>query len=146
MSVGLLIDATRCIGCQACAEACKEENHLPPAAEPHLTAYTWTDLLPKCTCEFLLDYEDEDENAEESAGRKKKKPWRYRWPDEVRDEVLARLLKLNAKRAKEEQLVSPSTPTSASTIRPKHSRKPKSTGVTPAQPELLPPAQGDLFG
>ena len=32
----------------------------------------------------------------------KKKPWRYRWPDEVRDEVLARLLALNAERAVEE--------------------------------------------
>ena len=26
-----------------------------------LTAYGWTDLLPKCTCEFLLDYEDESD-------------------------------------------------------------------------------------
>jgi len=32
----------------------------------------------------------------------KKKPYRYRWPDEVRDEVLALLLELNAQRAKEE--------------------------------------------
>jgi hypothetical protein len=70
-----------------------------------LTAYGWTDLLPKCTCEFLLDYEDEEsESAEESGGRKKKKPWRYRWPDEVRDEVLARLLKENAKRAEQERI------------------------------------------
>jgi hypothetical protein len=71
-----------------------------------LTAYGWTDLLPKCTCEFLLDYEDDESEsgAEEAGGRKKKKPWRYRWPDEVRDEVLARLLKLNAERAEEERL------------------------------------------
>jgi hypothetical protein len=70
-----------------------------------LTAYGWTDLLPKCTCEFLLDYEDEEsESGEESSGRKKKKPWRYRWPDEVRDEVLARLLKENAKRAEQERI------------------------------------------
>jgi len=34
--------------------------------------------------------------------RQKKKPWRYRWPDEVRDEVLARLLTLNATRHAEE--------------------------------------------
>jgi hypothetical protein len=69
-----------------------------------LTAYGWTDLLPKCACEFLLDYEDDESESatEESGGRKKKKPWRYRWPDEVRDEVLARLLKLNAERAEEE--------------------------------------------
>lgn len=31
-------------------------------------------------------------------------PWRYRWPDEVRDDVLARLLERNAKRAEEERL------------------------------------------
>ena len=30
---------------------------------------------------------------------KKRKPWRYRWPDDIRDEVLGRLLSLNAERA-----------------------------------------------
>jgi hypothetical protein len=60
-----------------------------------LDAYGWTDI--KTDCEFLLDYEiDEEEWGD------KKKPWRYRWPDEVREEVLARLLELNAERAKEE--------------------------------------------
>ena len=29
-------------------------------------------------------------------------PWRYRWPDDIRDEVLARLLALNAERYAEE--------------------------------------------
>lgn len=29
-------------------------------------------------------------------------PWRYRWPDSVRDEVLARLLALNADRYEQE--------------------------------------------
>jgi hypothetical protein len=56
-----------------------------------LDAYGWRDILTDC--EFLLDYEiDEEEWGD------KKKPWRYRWPDEVRDEVLARLLELNADR------------------------------------------------
>ncbi len=60
-----------------------------------LYAYGWEDI--STDCEFLLDYEiDEEEWGN------KKKPWRYRWPDEVRDEVLARLLELNAERAKEE--------------------------------------------
>jgi hypothetical protein len=60
-----------------------------------LDAYDWTDIQP--TCEFLLDYEiDEEEYAN------RKKPYRYRWPDEIRDEVLARLLELNAARAAEE--------------------------------------------
>lgn len=60
-----------------------------------LDAYGWTDI--PTDCEFLLDYEID----EETWGRKKK-PYRYRWPDDVHDEVLARLLELNAKRAAEE--------------------------------------------
>jgi hypothetical protein len=68
-----------------------------------LNAYGWTDLNP--TCEFLLDYEDEEDDDDENPSKKKrKKPWRCRWPDEIRDEVLARLLKLNAERAEEEKL------------------------------------------
>jgi hypothetical protein len=66
-----------------------------------LDAYGWTDLKP--TCEFLLDYEDEADD-EEGGGRPRKKPWRYRWPDDFRDEVLARLLELNKQRAEQEQL------------------------------------------
>ena len=62
-----------------------------------LKAYGWTDI--RTECEFLLDYEID----EETWGRKKK-PWRYRWPDDIRDEVLARLLALNAKRAEEERM------------------------------------------
>ena len=60
-----------------------------------LKAYGWSDI--KNDCEFLLDYE-----IEENEWGEKKKPWHYRWPDEVRDDVLARLLELNAERAKEE--------------------------------------------
>jgi hypothetical protein len=68
-----------------------------------LDAYGWTDLRP--TCNFYLDYEEED--TEDDAKLKKgKKPWRYRWPDEIRDEVLARLLALNRQRAQEEALTS----------------------------------------
>jgi len=33
-----------------------------------------------------------------------KLPWRYRWPDDVRDDILARLLALNAQRAEIERL------------------------------------------
>ena len=62
-----------------------------------LDAHGWTDI--PTDCEFLLDHEVD----EEESGRRKK-PWRYRWPDEVRDEVLARLLELNAQRAAEEAL------------------------------------------
>jgi hypothetical protein len=64
-----------------------------------LDAYGWTDIRPRC--EFILDYED-DEEATPGKVSKKKKPWRYRWPDDIRDEVLARLLALNTQRAREE--------------------------------------------
>jgi hypothetical protein len=60
-----------------------------------LHTYGWTDI--PADCEFILDYEDEEEST------RRKKPWRYRWPDEVRDEVLARLIELNAQRAATEE-------------------------------------------
>lgn len=82
-----------------------------------LDAYGWTDIATEC--EFLLDYEiDEDEWGN------KKKPYHYRWPDEVRDEVLARLLELNAARAKEEARAGASTSKKGSvkaTTRPRKS-------------------------
>jgi hypothetical protein len=67
-----------------------------------LRAYGWDDLADKATCEFLLDYEEEENDDPRAKKSKKKKPWRYRWPDEFRDEVLARLLELNEQRHKEE--------------------------------------------
>ena len=60
-----------------------------------LDAYGWSDIPTEW--KFLLDY-----GIDEEEWGNKKKPWRYRWPDEVRDEVLARLLELNAERANEE--------------------------------------------
>ena len=60
-----------------------------------LDAYGWTDI--PTDCDFLLDYE-----IDEATWGRKKKPYRYRWPDSIRDEVLARLLALNAERAAEE--------------------------------------------
>ena len=60
-----------------------------------LDAYGWTDI--PTDCDFLLDYD-----IDEATWGRKKKPYRYRWPDSVRDEVLARLLALNAERAAEE--------------------------------------------
>ena len=86
-----------------------------------LDAYGWTDIPTEC--EFLLDYEiDEEEWG------KKKKPWRYRWPDPVRDEVLGRLLELNAQRAAEERR---SGATAKAGQRPKRSSKRSSEGSPP---------------
>ena len=60
-----------------------------------LDSYGWTDIPTDCA--FLLEYE-----IDEATWGRKKKPYRYRWPDSVRDEVLVRLLALNAERASEE--------------------------------------------
>ena len=61
-----------------------------------LDVYGWQDIATDC--EFLLDYP-----IDEAEWGNRKKPYRYRWPDDVRDEVLARLLELNAERAAQER-------------------------------------------
>jgi len=97
-----------------------------------LDAYGWTDLKP--TCEFLLDYEEEDDE-DEAGGKKskKKKPWHYRWPDDFRDEVLARLLELNRQRAEQERL---SGAAAEGTASPKRARK-VTRGKPSDQPEMF---------
>ena len=47
MPAALLIDTTRCIGCNACAEACKQANALPGDIDADLTARTWTVVREK---------------------------------------------------------------------------------------------------
>jgi hypothetical protein len=56
-----------------------------------LNVYGWDDI--PTDCEFIADYEVEEG---------KTIPWKYRWPDKVHDEVLARLLELNQERYEEE--------------------------------------------
>ena len=60
-----------------------------------LDAYGWADI--PTDCEFLLDYQ-----IDEATRGRKRRPYRYRWPATVRDDVLARLLALNAGRASPE--------------------------------------------
>ena len=68
----------------------------------------------------------------------RRKPYRYRWPDDIRDEVLARLLELNAERAAEEAR----TRTAASAGRPMTEcwrprtadRRPRAPGRTEVRP------------
>jgi hypothetical protein len=62
-----------------------------------LNAYGWHDIPTDCV--FLPDTAIDEEDTYD-----KKKPYRYRWPDDIRDEVLARLLRLNAERARAETL------------------------------------------
>ena len=87
-----------------------------------LRAYGWDDIPTEC--EFLLDYEiDEEEWGN------KRKPYRYRWPDDVRDEVLARLLALNGERAAAEQR--------SGAAAAKRGRRARRKVAVPAQMEVL---------
>ena len=84
-----------------------------------LDAYGWTDI--PTDYDFLLDYE-----IDETTWGTKKKPYRYRWPDEVRDEVLARLLALNAERTAEEGREGKKSTTRrlSTTVRPRTAAEP----------------------
>ena len=62
-----------------------------------LDVYGWSDVPIRC--EFLLDHQ----SAEDDTASRRRKPYRYRWPDAVRDEVLARLMELNTARADKER-------------------------------------------
>jgi hypothetical protein len=64
-----------------------------------LDAYGWKDLWP--VCDFIPEFEEEEPEGESARSDKR---YRYRWPDEIRDEVLARLLALNQERYQEEAL------------------------------------------
>ena len=68
-----------------------------------LDAYGWEDLATDC--EFFLDFE-----IDEATWGSKKKPYRLRWPEKVHDEVLARLIALNAERAALEGLAEEELP------------------------------------
>ncbi len=59
-----------------------------------LTAYGWDDI--PCECDFFRDYGSEGDVDVP------KRFWRYRWPDEVSDKVLGRLIELNAERKEAE--------------------------------------------
>jgi hypothetical protein len=61
-----------------------------------LDAYGWHDLQP--VCDFFPEFEDDEESDEAESGRERTKKFRYRWPDEIHDKVLARLLALNQRR------------------------------------------------
>jgi len=99
-----------------------------------LEAYGWHDIAEQARCEFLLDYEDEDDNGDDGRARRRKKPWRYRWPDDIRDEVLARLLALNAKRAEEERLAgSADAATKVKKQKPRKGRKKNSNAAPPVE-------------
>jgi hypothetical protein len=120
-----------------------------------LAAYGWPDIDP--TCVFALDYLDTDPDdlppeaaervasgdlffptADEAAAfgslvstGKRKLPWRYKWPEGIHDEVLARLLDLNQKRYEAEILggVKPKTPSTKKAKRPRNKPTPGIPGL-----------------
>jgi len=63
-----------------------------------LDAYGWTNFPTHC--EFIPEFDAEDD--EDEGGRPRRKKYRYQWPDEVRDDILLRLLLLNRQRVLEE--------------------------------------------
>ena len=65
-----------------------------------LDGYGWGDLTT--TCEFILEYDEAP--VDSAAGSRRRPPWRYRWSNDVRDELLSRLLELNRERAATETL------------------------------------------
>jgi len=71
------------------------------------------------------------------------RPWRHRWPDDIRDEVLARLLRLNAERAQKERLAG----LAATDAAPVKTRKPRAMkpATLGSQANLITPPQQDLF-
>jgi hypothetical protein len=72
-----------------------------------LDAYGWQDIQPNC--EFIPEFDEEEDENE--TGRPKRKRYRFRWPDEIHDEVLALLLDLNRQRALEEgEMLAPPEP------------------------------------
>jgi hypothetical protein len=92
-----------------------------------LHAYGWADI--STDCDYLLDYD-----IDEETWGSKKKPYRYRWPETVHDEVLARLLDLNQQRAAEERRASLAA-TPAAKPRKKPSRKKAAGKRKPAAAE-----------
>ena len=94
-----------------------------------LKAYGWDLSIPPC--DFVLEYEDEDDEED----NRRRKPWRYRWPDDFRNEVLARLLQLNQERAQQEALEAASSTAPATPSRRGRSRRQETPA--PAAPTLF---------
>jgi hypothetical protein len=83
-----------------------------------LDAYGWPDIQPVPLHE--VEFEEEPTDEDDFSGAKKpKQKYRLRWPEEVRDDVLARLLILNEQRA------------AAEALEPKPKRKKSNLALTP---------------
>ena len=68
-----------------------------------LEAFGWSELAERARNEFRLEHA----LAGRAGASKTKLPWRYKWPDPVHDQVLARLLARNAELAGGDERTSP---------------------------------------
>ena len=120
-----------------------------------LEAYGWGDIGTVCGFGLdYLDFEDEDlpedvpeqlwwPTAEEALAfaaklpqTRRRLPWRYRWPEAIRDEVLPRLLDLNKQRAAEERRTGAAAAKAKSKKAPKAKRGRKKK-YNPDHPTLI---------
>jgi hypothetical protein len=80
-----------------------------------------------------LDFQGQLQAYGAITGRRKL-PWRYRWPDVVRDDVLARLLALNAERYEEEVAMGLHSKGTKPAAGAKRGRKPKAAAAATPPP------------
>jgi Fe-S-cluster-containing dehydrogenase component len=63
-AIGMLYDATKCIGCKACVVACKEANNMPADTDGYGTGlYDSPDSLNQYTKNIIQLYKDGDEQS-----------------------------------------------------------------------------------
>ena len=104
-----------------------------------LDAYGWGDVSTEC--DFFLDYE-----IDEETWGNKRRPCRFRWPDDIRDDVLGRLLRLNADRAAAEAREGPGTHAGTTSQQPRKQRRRSAAEPAPDSAKLFEDAslgQGD---
>jgi hypothetical protein len=106
-----------------------------------LKAYDWDDIEPQC--QFIPEF-DKEETEDEPARRAREK-YLYRWPDELRDEVLVRILKLNRQRALEEGQLLPADGDSGLSVNGENEKKKKAKATKTEQstPNLFATGKGD---
>lgn len=96
-------------------------------------------------CALLKAYEEAGNKEEETGNLSEKKPWRYRWPDEVRDEVLVRLIAHKGEQAAEEWRAGEAVATAAGAVeKPKRAKKAK--GESEGTGGCLDRRSGSAFG
>lgn len=93
-----------------------------------LDAYGWRDLQP--VCDFFPKFADDDPAEADK--------FLYRWPDDMHDEVLARLLDLNAQRAALEGQPPPAAAKPAAPRKPRGGPKRRPAAAGAAQLPLTP--------